>query len=320
MARWQIRGVGVLVAAGFLVLGQAIPASGQPAADPPAQGLVTDGSVPPPGADDWDCEPTAEHPRAVVLVHGTYGNRDNWNALSPQLKANGFCVFALNYGADPSSLAGEQRGYFGTGDIAKSAGELAAFVDRVLDATGAAQVDLVAHSQGGPMSRQYLRFDGGADAADPGRNKVRTLVTAGATNHGTTLSGLGLLIAGNPDAEALTTPVVSQAGVQQLVGSAFITRLNAGGDTMPGVHYTVIADSWDLVSTPPEATFLTAGPGAIVDNVWLQSVCPRDSVDHGGLPSDPGVAFLALSALSPGYASTHQPQCPTPTALPLPGI
>ncbi|MDN5758662.1 MAG: alpha/beta fold hydrolase, partial [Tomitella sp.] len=123
------------------------------AADPSPAALPVDGSVPPPGANDWNCEPTAEHPRAVVLVHGTYSNQDAWNAMSPALKAEGFCVFTLNYGKDLSSVAGRMPGYFATGDIAESAGQLAVFVDRVLAATGTGQLDMVAHSQGGPMSR-----------------------------------------------------------------------------------------------------------------------------------------------------------------------
>ena len=44
-----------------------------------------------------------------------------------------------------------------------------------------------------------------------------------------------------------------------------ITALNSGGDTMPGIDYTVVASRNDSISTPPEATFLTAGPGATVE-------------------------------------------------------
>ena len=70
-----------------------------------------------------------------------------------------------------------------TGPIAASAEELGAFVQKVLAATGAAQVDMVGHSQGGMMPRYYLRFLGGA-------SKVRTLVGLAPSNHGTTVDGL----------------------------------------------------------------------------------------------------------------------------------
>ncbi|WP_182346764.1 esterase/lipase family protein [Tomitella gaofuii] len=300
------------------------PATALPsvAADPAPAALPTDGSVPPPGANDWNCTPTADHPRAVVLVHGTYSNQDAWNAMSPALKAEGFCVFTLNYGKDLSSVAGRIPGYFATADIAESAGQLAVFVDRVLAATGTGKVDIVAHSQGGPMSRQYLRFNGGTNPDDPGLNKVLHLITISGTNHGTTVSGLAALIAGDQSADDLVEPVVGQAAMQQLAGSRFITHLNAGGDTRPGVHYTAIGDKADLVSTPPAATFLTAGPGATVRNVWVQSLCPGDTTRHGRMPFDPAAIFIVLATLSPGYAETHHVTCPAPGAssLPMPAL
>src|SRR5512133_4370134 len=105
----------------------------------------------PPGANDFTCKPTAAHPSPVVLVHGTFeGATDNWSTVSPQIKAAGYCVFALEYGNR------------GTGDIAASAGQLQRFVDAVLAATGAQKVSLVGHSQGGMMPRWYIKFLGGA--------------------------------------------------------------------------------------------------------------------------------------------------------------
>src|SRR5580704_3803566 len=98
-------------------------------------------SASPPGANDWSCRPSAAHPRPVVLVHGTFADMsDSWQALSPLLYNNGYCVFALNYGAANGSDA---VGVYGIGDIAQSAQQLATFVDQVLHATGAGQVDMV---------------------------------------------------------------------------------------------------------------------------------------------------------------------------------
>ena len=101
-----------------------------------------------PATNDWDCELTEERPRPVILVHGTFLNRqDNWAYLAPTLANEGYCVYALTYGAHPeapwplSALGGVRP-------MEESAVELAEFVDRVRDATGADKVDLVGHSQG----------------------------------------------------------------------------------------------------------------------------------------------------------------------------
>jgi triacylglycerol esterase/lipase EstA (alpha/beta hydrolase family) len=183
----------------------------------------------PPGANDWSCRPSESRPRPVVLVHGTFADMSNsWQAISPLLHNRGYCVFALNYG---SHMGSGQIGVYGVGPIAESAAQLSAFVDQVLSATGAAEVDLVGHSQGGMMPRHYLKHQGGAA-------KVHTLVGLSSSNHGTTLNGLFTLAQFFPGASGLfgTCPACGE----QAAGSAFLAELNSGGETVPGVDYTVI--------------------------------------------------------------------------------
>lgn len=146
------------------------------------------------GWNDYRCKPSAAHPRPVVLVHGTLGNSvDNWLALAPYLTVRGYCVFSVDYGQLPGVPL-----FHGLGPIDASAGQLSAFVDKVLAATGAAEVDLVGHSQGGMMPRYYLKFLGGAA-------KVGALVGIAPDNHGATLSGLTKLLPYFPGAEDLIT-------------------------------------------------------------------------------------------------------------------
>lgn len=240
----------------------------------------------PPGANEWDCQPSAAHPRPVVLVHGTFADRSNsWQAISPLLHNRGYCVFALNYGSYSGSGA---IGVYGVGDIPVSAGELSTFVDQVLAATGAAEVDLVGHSQGGMMPRYYLKNLGGAA-------KVGTLVGLSSSNHGTTLSGLSTLASFFPGASQFVGGLCP-ACEQQRAGSAFITALNAGGDTVPGVNYTVIQTLFDTIVTPYTSAFLS-GPG--VKNILLQSQCVLDLGDHISMPYDHIVAADILTALDP---------------------
>lgn len=254
----------------------------------------------PPGTNDWTCRPSAAHPRPVVLVHGTWANRyDSFAMIAPQLKRAGYCVYALNYGDENVSVLGQLPGLFATAPVKQSGAEIATFVNQVLGSTGASQVDMFGWSQGGVAARTYLKYNGGANPANPAANKVKNLVMFGATNHGTTLSGLGALA--GQIAPGAIPPLLGPAAMDQLVGSPFLTDLNAGGDTFPGITYTVIGSKYDEVSTPYQRTFLTAGPGAVVKNITLQSGCEIDFSDHlSGLYSYRLVG-LVKKALDPSH-------------------
>lgn len=241
------------------------------------------------GWNDYSCEPSAAHPRPVVLVHGTFANSvDNWLGLAPYLKVRGYCVFSLDYGQLPGVPF-----FHALGPIDKSAEQLSAYVDKVLAATGAAEADLVGHSQGGMMPRYYLKFLGGAA-------KVNALVGIAPTSHGTTLAGLTHLLPYFPGAEDLLT-TATPALAQQVAGSAFMTRLNEGGDTVPGVRYTVIATKYDEVVTPYRSQFLN-GPG--VKNVLIQDLCAADLSEHALLGLTDRIAFHEVAnALDPAHAT-----------------
>ncbi|MER7185500.1 alpha/beta fold hydrolase [Streptomyces hyaluromycini] len=246
-------------------------------------------SAPTTGWNDYSCRPSAAHPRPVILVHGTLGNSvDNWLSLAPYLEDRGYCVFSLDYG----QLDGVPL-FYGLGPIDKSAEQLSAFVDKVLAATGAAKADLVGHSQGGMMPRYYLKFLGGAA-------KVNALVGLAPDNHGATLSGLTNLLPYFPGASDLikaTTPGLAD----QIPGSAFLAKLNAGGDTVPGVHYTVLATKYDEVATPWQSQYLS---GSDVHNVLLQDLCPLDLSEHVAIGLFDRIAFHEVAnALDPAHAT-----------------
>ncbi|GAA4045675.1 esterase/lipase family protein [Streptomyces shaanxiensis] len=241
------------------------------------------------GWNDYSCKPSAAHPRPVVLVHGTFANSvDNWLALAPYLKHRGYCVFSLDYGQLPGVPF-----FHALGPIDKSAEQLSAYVDKVLAATGAAEADLVGHSQGGMMPRYYVKFLGGAA-------KVNALVGIAPNNHGTTLSGLANLLPYFPGAEDLLS-TATPALAQQVVGSEFMTKLNAGGDTVPGVRYTVIATKYDEVVTPYRTQFLN---GPDVKNVLIQDLCAVDLSEHALVGLTDRIAFHEVAnALDPARAT-----------------
>ncbi|MFI9629780.1 esterase/lipase family protein [Streptomyces sp. NPDC052042] len=241
------------------------------------------------GWNDYSCKPSPAHPRPVVLVHGTFGNAiDNWLVLAPYLVNRGYCVYSLDYGQLPGVPV-----FYGLGPIDESAGQLAAFVDKVLAATGAPEVDLVGHSQGGMMPHHYLKFLGGAA-------KVNALIGIAPDNHGTTLLGLTKLLPYFPGVEHLlntNTPALAD----QVAGSPFLTKLNAGGDTVPGVRYTVIATRYDEVVTPYRTQFLD---GPSVRNVLLQDLCPLDLSGHVAIGTVDRIAYHEVAnALDPARAT-----------------
>ncbi|MFE3101192.1 esterase/lipase family protein [Nocardia tengchongensis] len=255
----------------------------------------------PAGANDWNCKPTAAHPEPVVLLHGSWMNAyDGFAYMSPQIKQAGFCVYALNYGQEgllqQGGLGALVPGVNGVAPMEDSAAQVATFVDKVLASTGAHKVNIVGHSQGGPVADQYLKFGGGAA-------KVDQLITFGATHHGTTLDGIATLGRHLTDmgfnALGFSQLLVGEGLIEQVTGSKFYTTLDAAGDTVAGVHYTSVATTHDEISTPYDATFLTAGPGATVTNVTLQDGCPIDLSDHLSMMYSKRAVSIALRALDP---------------------
>ncbi|QIV87490.1 esterase/lipase family protein [Glutamicibacter mishrai] len=251
-------------------------------------------NISPLGANDWNCEPSAKHPRPVVLVHGTFETMaDNWLTLSPTLKAQGYCVYALNYGLE--------SGLPGTGDIRKSAAQLGDFVDKVRAASGASKVDMVGHSQGGMMPRWYMGHLGGA-------KYVNDFVAISPSSHGTQ----GVIV---PSSTGMTLinvvgAVACDACMDQVAGSEFLTELNSIGDTVKGPDYTVIATKYDEVVTPYRSQFLD-GPPEHVTNILIQDKCPLDLSGHVGINHDPVMHRLVLNALSTeGPADrAYRPSC-----------
>ncbi|MCL2468262.1 MAG: alpha/beta fold hydrolase [Micrococcales bacterium] len=246
----------------------------------------------PPLTNNWSCKPSAEHPEPVILIHGTWENAyDNWAGLGPVIADQGYCVFALNYG-NTTGL----RAFNATGDMVASNQEIAAFVAQVRTATGAEHVALVGHSQGGAQARYYSNL-----AAPEG--EVTKVIMLTPSNHATTLSGitilgdlLGLKQFGFTVLQLLRMP----AAVQQASPDApFYVNLNGNGETRPGIDYTVIASKYDEIVTPYRQAFITAGPGATVDNITLQSVCSKDLSEHLSVNYSKNVAQIILNKLDP---------------------
>ena len=263
----------------------------------------------PPGANDFSCRPSAAHPNPVVLVHGLGATAaENWGTMAPLLKNNGYCVFALTYG-----LAGGEKFVGGVARMEDSSAELAAFVNRILAATGAHKVDLVGHSEGTVMPQYYLKFRGGAA-------KVDKYVAITPLYRGTTLQGLGTFISTLEGAYPQLAGPISDAvdhfcgSCQEFLrGSPFLRHLYSDGVyAVHGVTYTAIMTKYDELVTPYTSGRLPSGPN--VTNIVVQNQCATDFAEHVAVAFDPTVGQDILNALDPAHPN------PVPCQLVLPVV
>ncbi len=248
--------------------------------------------------DDWAARPDEDHPWPIILIHGTTDTKGVWQLLGSELREDGWAVFAPDYGARA------------TGPIAASADQVGAYIDAVQAVTGAEQVVLIGHSQGGIVARYWMHNH---DAVD----RVRHIICLSAPNHGTTQGGIVSSLISNRRQEHVMRSIIDAyfgpAGMEQIVGSATLNELNHNGDLAPGVSYTCVATKQDSIVVPPETCFLDPGdtPDGTVRNVYVQDVDKRAVVLHMDMPMDKRVRAIVrtvLKQLSPTQDNPHDAQ------------
>lgn len=238
-----------------------------------------------PGTNDWSCKPTAAHPRPVVLVHGTFGNQStNWQTYGPLLKNNGYCVFALTYGALPAPYPINALGGFTS--MRTSAEQLHVFVDRVLAATNADKVDLIGHSQGTLMPAYYLKYLGGA-------SKVHNYISLASLWHGTEI--ISADVAKTLGIDPTQIPVCAACG-EFNPNSTFMKQIRAGGAAVPGVHFVNIVTKYDELVRP-----YTSGIEDGMTNIVLQDQCALDYAEHFEIAADRNATLYVLNTLDPAH-------------------
>ena len=277
------------------------------------QGILAQGAhpdSPPPGSNDFSCHPSATHPRPVVLVHGLLANQtDNWQTISPLLANHGYCVFSLTYGTKAEvSSPFYQPG--GLKTMEESAQQLSEFVDRVRAATGAAQVDIVGHSEGSLMPDYYVKFLGGAQAVS---HYVGITTLWNGTNPAAlaSIDQLGRAFGLSSGLEQAVSSFCASCP-EFLTGSPFMTKLRDGVIAVPGVTYTSIVTRNDELVAPYTSGIETA-PN--MTNLVVQKQCPIDQAEHVSMAADPIVAQDVLNALDP----EHPDAVPCTLVLPLIG-
>jgi triacylglycerol lipase len=197
-----------------------------------------------------------DRPDPVVIVNGTFGPAFFYEPLAKRLRGDDHQVFIF------------ELTNLGTGDIAATAQDLADFVAGVRAQTGADKVDLVGHSQGGLVARQYVKYLGGDATVD-------SLISLGAPHYGTAVANIADFFGGGNCLGIV-------ACQQMAVGSDFVNALNDGDDTIGSVRYTNFYSSLDELVRPVANASLQDG----ATNVKIQSQCPLRVVEHVGLALD----------------------------------
>ena len=129
-------------------------------------------------------------------------------------------------------------------------------------------MDLVTHSEGGLVSRWYVKFLGGAD-------KVDHYLSLGSPQQGTYVANILNFVG-----------LGSCAGIvacqQMSIGSDLLADLNGGDDTPGAVRWTTVRTWQDELVRPVGNASLADG----ATNVLIQSWCPLRVVGHLGLVLD----------------------------------
>ncbi len=126
--------------------------------------------------------------KPVLLVHGFNGDPDNWSNMRTWLtrgseNKDGGIVKGTGSNIDPNGKVFTMEFARPFNPVSNNASELRQAIDRITAATGAKEVDVVAHSMGGLDTRLYL---------DQGNEKVDKLVMIATPNHGSVLADLDL--------------------------------------------------------------------------------------------------------------------------------
>lgn len=207
------------------------------------------------GLVNTDC-PNTQHQTPIVLLHGTFASTKRaFSSLAPVLKADGHCLFAINYGRK------SHFSFNGMNDINESTTEVIAFIQSVLQRTGAQQVKLIGHSQGGLLAFSIAR-------SSELTGRVNQLIAIAPSLRGTTRVPSHF--------SSLHCP----ACAQQSHTSDFLTSLHEAPINPAGIPTLILATANDLVVTPVASQFLHE-PN--VQNVLLQEKHPDVRATHSGV-------------------------------------
>jgi hypothetical protein len=128
------------------------------------------------------------------------------------------------------------------------------------------------------------------------------------------LNNVGSVVGNAPCVIGMCIPAAWQQGV----GSQFMSALNSGRATFPGIAYTAIYSRNDDIVTPDgDGRLSMLPPGRNVTNVAIQDVCATDYSDHLLIVASPAAYAVALDAIQhPGHPADLSRVHPAQPCLP----
>jgi pimeloyl-ACP methyl ester carboxylesterase len=156
----------------------------------------------------------------VVLIPGIYCNAAVWRSIARRLAARGMKNLVAVTLEPPLA------------SIDALAHQLAGEIERICEATQAAQVVLVGHSMGGLIARAYLR--------DHGAARVARVITLGSPHHGSALARLA----------------IGANGAQLRPGNPWLAALNATEHAPPPVPIVSLFTWNDNFVAPQDSAIL----------------------------------------------------------------
>jgi triacylglycerol lipase len=190
----------------------------------------------------------------ILFVHGWNANSTTWTTMVSRFKKDGWTDAQLvnwSYNFRQSN--------------ATTATEIATKVDSILQATGAAHVDIITHSMGTLSARYYVRNLGGD-------GKVDALVSLGGANHGTNTALL----------------CFDTSCFEMRPNSSFLTALNSTDETWGTPRYATWRSPCDEVIQPQSSTILSGATNTL-------TAC----MDHSQLHEDATVYSQVKSWIQP---------------------
>ena len=209
----------------------------------------------------------AQHPEAVLLLHGFFQTRNVWEVMEDRLRYDGFGVFSFDLGGLFARFNTQRPGAL--------AEHIAEKIERICARTGLEAFHVLGHSKGGLIAREYVQHHGGD-------RRVKSLVTLGTPHHGTPTAAVGVWLMG--------AGLLSRSPYDLLPNSPFVRRLRE--DMFPPhvpmasvySRHDLVCPWWSSVLVP------RAGETSMRNR-------PVQGVGHTALTYDPGVYLVVRREL-----------------------